>query len=484
MAAVASGRRGDASQSAAPTSAAGTAAPPRRAHQIGCSPGRRRATRPAGVPRSGTRRRSSAGPPSAATRSARPRVDGDRRVEGVALRVGQRVARGEIEGGGAVSRNRVRDRGGRGPVRRRAPVARFVGAGAGGREQDPAQGDAADDGHDHSKAPTLRRPTPLVDHGGRLATASCLAEGLRTLAGMLDVEAAAQNAEIDRLRDLIGPSQESYDQLKATLDAAETAARSAQQAAGESARRVLLRGPGRTGASSADAGRARPPRLSGSPFGPPAGRVGRSAAARRADHGPPPVSEALDAVRAGARRRGGRASRAVRLGGRGRRARRRRRRRRVCRRAVRGRCRSWRSPPSPLATLAITISVALRNDEIMSVAALSLAVTPAALTGVAAGRPWAAVAVVAACGAGRARLVRGRCVGQRHHRFERRGRRRRRVGRSTRPTGSRHPRGATRSTERGRCCGRASVGSTWRSSCRPPAGSCGGSPPAPWPARR
>ena len=35
----------------------------------------------------------------------------------------------------------------------------------------------------------------------------------------------------------------------------------------------------------------------------------------------------------------------------------------------------------------------------MSVAALSLAVTPAALTGVAAGRPWAAVAVVAACGA-------------------------------------------------------------------------------------
>jgi hypothetical protein len=79
----------------------------------------------------------------------------------------------------------------------------------------------------------LRRPTPLVDHGGRLATASSLGEGLRTLAGMLDVEAAALNAEIDRLRDLIGPSQESYDQLKATLDAAETAARSAQQAAGE-----------------------------------------------------------------------------------------------------------------------------------------------------------------------------------------------------------------------------------------------------------
>ena len=52
-----------------------------------------------------------------------------------------------------------------------------------------------------------------------------------------------------------------------------------------------------------------------------------------------------------------------------------------------------------VATLAITISIALRNDEIMSVAALSLAVTPAALTGVAAGRPWAAVAVVAACGA-------------------------------------------------------------------------------------
>ena len=52
-----------------------------------------------------------------------------------------------------------------------------------------------------------------------------------------------------------------------------------------------------------------------------------------------------------------------------------------------------------VATLAITMSVALRNDEIMSVAALSLAVTPAALTGVAAGRPWAAVAVVAACGA-------------------------------------------------------------------------------------
>ncbi len=38
---------------------------------------------------------------------------------------------------------------------------------------------------------------------------------------MLDAEAAALNAEIDRLRDLIGPSQESYDQLKATLDAAE-----------------------------------------------------------------------------------------------------------------------------------------------------------------------------------------------------------------------------------------------------------------------
>ena len=50
---------------------------------------------------------------------------------------------------------------------------------------------------------------------------------------MVDVEAAALSAEIDRLRDLIGPSQESYDQLKAALDTAERAARSAQQVAGD-----------------------------------------------------------------------------------------------------------------------------------------------------------------------------------------------------------------------------------------------------------
>ena len=50
---------------------------------------------------------------------------------------------------------------------------------------------------------------------------------------MVDVEAAALSAEIDRLRDLIGPSQESYDQLKATLDAVEGDARSAQQVAGD-----------------------------------------------------------------------------------------------------------------------------------------------------------------------------------------------------------------------------------------------------------
>ena len=53
MAAVASGRRGDANQSAAPTSAAGTAAPPRRAHQIGCSPGRRLSNPPGRCPQIG-----------------------------------------------------------------------------------------------------------------------------------------------------------------------------------------------------------------------------------------------------------------------------------------------------------------------------------------------------------------------------------------------------------------------------------------------
>ena len=117
-----------------------------------------------------------------------------------------------------------------------------------------------------------------------------------------------------------------------------------------------------------------------------------------------------------------------------------------------------------LATLAITISVALRNDEVMSVAALLLAVTPAALTGVAAGRPWAAVAVVAACGAvvlaWSVALVGGPAPSSRSSALAAGVAP---CGCSTRPTGSRHRRGGRRSTEPGRCCGRASVGSTWRS---------------------
>ena len=112
-----------------------------------------------------------------------------------------------------------------------------------------------------------------------------------------------------------------------------------------------------------------------------------------------------------------------------------------------------------VATLAITISVALRNDEIMSVAALSLAVTPAALTGVAAGRPWAAVAVIAACGAivlawsaastWASAIIASSAVA---------------VGVAAwaldTPDRFTSPRWGERSTERGRCCGRASVGLT------------------------
>ena len=88
--------------------------------------------------------------------------------------------------------------------------------------------------------PALRRATPLVDHGWEANEARSV-PSIRSRSPCvhsptmvdIDAEVAPLRAEVERLRRLVGPCEQSYDDLRSDVLAARDAAKSAEQAAGE-----------------------------------------------------------------------------------------------------------------------------------------------------------------------------------------------------------------------------------------------------------
>ena len=116
----------------------------------------------------------------------------------------------------------------------------LVGTGAGRSEQDPAKDDPGDEDSEHEMQPALHRTSPLVDHGweaneGRSVALNRPRTPCVHSPTMVDIDAevAPLRAEVERLRRLVGPCEQSYDDLRTDLLAARDAAKSAEQTAGE-----------------------------------------------------------------------------------------------------------------------------------------------------------------------------------------------------------------------------------------------------------
>ena len=95
-------------------------------------------------------------------------------------------------------------------------------------------------------------------------------------------EVASLRAEVERLRRLVGPCEQSYDDLRADLVATRDAAKSAEQAAGElrgelteanaALDRALVGAPAFAYLAATGQDRRSAARSSGAPTAPPAGR--------------------------------------------------------------------------------------------------------------------------------------------------------------------------------------------------------------------
>jgi hypothetical protein len=124
----------------------------------------------------------------------------------------------------------------------------LIGAGTGWGQQDPAQDDPGEEDNEHEVLAAVCRATPLVDHGWEAKGSSGKAEPFHSVHGPqsaadtrvhspamvdIDAEVAPLRAEVERLRRLVGPCEQSYSDLRADLIAARDAAKSAEQAAGE-----------------------------------------------------------------------------------------------------------------------------------------------------------------------------------------------------------------------------------------------------------